>query len=56
VVVVIWLRAVAGTSSLRILTISGNLHADVEQLLGDCGQGSDFGLSKSLVPVDKMAR
>mmetsp|Transcript_33425 Transcript_33425/g.73919 ORF Transcript_33425/g.73919 Transcript_33425/m.73919 type:complete len:522 (-) Transcript_33425:758-2323(-) len=37
------------------LMISGNLHADVEQLYLDSGviKVADFGLSKSLVPVDK---
>jgi hypothetical protein len=35
--------------------ISGNLHADVEQLYLDSGvvKVADFGLSKSLVPVDR---
>jgi serine/threonine protein kinase len=35
--------------------ISGNLHADVEQLFLDSGviKVADFGLSKSLVPVDR---
>lgn len=37
------------------LMISGNLHADVEQLYLDSGvvKVADFGLSKSLVPVDR---
>lgn len=37
------------------LMISGNLHADVEQLYLDSGviKVADFGLSKSLTPVDK---
>jgi hypothetical protein len=35
--------------------ISGNLHADAEQLYLDSGvvKVADFGLSKSLVPVDR---
>lgn len=35
--------------------ISGNLNADVEQLYLDSGvvKVADFGLSKSLVPVDR---
>ena len=35
--------------------ISGNLHADTEQLYLDSGviKVADFGLSKSLVPVDR---